>query len=394
MITVSQALDELMGLVAPVGTKTVGLADAGGRVMRADATARRDQPPFASSAMDGYAIHAAEAQTAAILQVIGEAAAGRGFDGVVKPGQAVRIFTGAPVPDGADKILIQEDCTRQGDLITVGPNVDTASYIRAAGSDFITGTPMSGPVLLGSSEISLLAAMNIPRVEVSEKPVIALVATGDELVMPGEIPSEDQIVSSNNLGLKAMVEAAGAQARILPLARDNHASLRTVLSLCEGADLIVTLGGASVGDHDLLGQMVQSGEIDSRFYQVAMRPGKPLLAGRYNETPLIGLPGNPVSSLVCGHVFLHPVINKMLGLDGAALPRLRCAVAEDLPQNGPREHYMRATIGQTNGTVQITPFARQDSSLLSVIAQANALLVRPPHDPAKQAGDSVEYLRL
>ncbi len=394
MITVEEALAKVLDLFTPLDVEIVPISEAGGRILAKDVAATHNQPPFASSAMDGYAVMSDDIKTGATLTVIGESAAGSRFDGDIKSGEAVRIFTGAPVPPSADKILIQEDCTRDGGTITVSDNIDTATYIRPAGGDFAIGDILAAPLHLGPNEISLLAAMNIHDIPVRRKPIIALVATGDELVYPGQELGPDNIVSSNNFGLKAMVEAAGAEARLLPIARDNEPALRTVLDLCEGADVIVTLGGASVGDHDLIGQMAQGPDMETSFYKVAMRPGKPLMAGQYNGTPLIGLPGNPVSSIVCGHVFLRPAINTMLGLETKALPREIATLSQDIGANGPRAHYMRACLEVVNGVLTCRPFERQDSSLLSVLAKANCLMVRSPNEEPKKIGDSVEFIRL
>ncbi|MEH6359649.1 MAG: gephyrin-like molybdotransferase Glp [Amylibacter sp.] len=394
MISVEQALAHILDLFDPLEVEEVPIADAAGRVLANNITATHNQPPFAGSAMDGYAVRNADIATGANLTVIGESAAGTRFDGDVKAGQAVRIFTGAPVPDGADRILIQEDCTRDGDTITVSDNIDTQLYIRPAGGDFSIGDKVSAPLELGTNAISLLAAMNIGTVPVRRKPIIALVPTGDELVYPGAPLPADRICSSNNLGLKAMVEAAGGEARLLPIARDNEAALRTVLDLCEGVDAIVTMGGASVGDHDLIGHMAQSADMETSFYKVAMRPGKPLMAGRYNNIPLIGLPGNPVSSIVCGHIFLRPALNAMLGLGKKALTRETAILTQDIKPNGPRAHYMRAISGLVDGNPTCTLFDRQDSSLLSILAQANILMLRAPNDPARKAGDKVEIIRI
>jgi molybdopterin molybdotransferase len=394
MISVEEALSLVLDLFDPVNIEDVPISEAGGRVLARDIAANHSQPPFASSAMDGYAVHAAEAKSGASLTVIGESAAGSRFESSVEAGQAVRIFTGAPVPIGADKILIQEDCTRSGDIITVSNSIDQASYIRPAGGDFAKGDIVSAPKKLGANEVSLLASMNIGTVPVYRKPIIALVPTGDELVYPGENLGPDQIVSSNNFGLKALVEAAGAEARLLPIAHDNEPALRTILDLCEGADVIVTLGGASVGDHDLVGKLAQGTDMETSFYKVAMRPGKPLMAGKYGDTPLIGLPGNPVSSIVCGHVFIRPAIHAMLGLGKKALPRETATLSKNIKPNGPRAHYMRAQLELVDGTPTCTPYDRQDSSLLSVLARANVLMVRDPNDPAKTAGDTVEIIRI
>ena len=391
MISVEEALAGVLALVAPLGTEEVALRTAAGRVLAEPARAHRDQPPFASSAMDGYAVQDADIVSGARLSVIGESAAGQRFSGSIASGQAVRIFTGAPVPEGANRILIQEDCTRDGNVITVGENIDAAHYLRPAGGDFKAGETLGAPLRLGPSEIALLAAMNVPQVTVRRKPQIALIATGDELRMPGETPGPDQIISSNNFGLAAMVEANGGVARILPIAADTPDALRHTFSLAGGSDLIVTLGGASVGDRDLVRQVADEEGLDQSFYKVAMRPGKPLMAGRLGKTPMLGLPGNPVSSMVCGLIFLLPALRVMLGLPPQAGAFRTAPLGVDIGPNGMREHYLRATL-HPDGT--ITPFERQDSSLLSVLTQANCLMVRAPGEPAAQAGTPMRYLLI
>ncbi|GGA11260.1 molybdopterin molybdotransferase MoeA [Neptunicoccus cionae] len=394
MISVAQALEKVLNLFAPLECETVPLREAAGRVLARDAVAAFSQPPFASSAMDGYGVQNGDLATGAQLQVIGESAAGGGFDGSVQSGKAVRIFTGAPVPQGVDRILIQEDCTRDGDVITVGDTLDPSFFIRPAGGDFKAGDVMSAPRILSAGDIALLASMNCPFVVVRRKPVIALVATGDELVMPGETPGPSQIISSNNFGLKALIEANGGIARILPIAADNPDALRAVLDLGSDADAIVTLGGASVGDHDLVRQVATEAGLEQAFYKVAMRPGKPLMAGQLGHTAMIGLPGNPVSSMVCGTVFLIPALRAMLGLGKQAMPRKVARLGRDMGQNGPRSHYMRAQLSIEDGVLTCTPEARQDSSLLSVLSRADALLVRDPDDPPRKAGEMVPFIRL
>ncbi|MDW3119349.1 MAG: molybdopterin molybdotransferase MoeA [Roseovarius pacificus] len=390
MITVNEALDHLFSLVTPLDTEEVPLIRAAGRVLAADAVARRDQPPFAASAMDGYAVDGSAVHPGAQFTVIGEAAAGHGFEGRVGTGQAVRIFTGAPVPDGADRIVIQEDVTREGERITLGDDLGDNTHLRPAGADFRTGDRITAPRVLGPADIALLASMNVAHVRVTRKPQVALISTGDELVMPGEEPGPDQIIASNTFGLKAMLDGMGAEARILPIARDTRASLEAAFDLARGADLVVTIGGASVGDHDLVGDVTESLGMQRAFYKVRMRPGKPLMAGRMGGAAMIGLPGNPVSAMVCGHVFLAPAIRAMLGLGAERAPRLRARLAHDLPRGGPREHYMRADV--RDGT--IAPAERQDSALLSVLAGANALMIRPADDAPRKAGDVIDYLPL
>ncbi len=395
MISVEEALAACLALTRPLPAETVHLTRAAGRVLSAPVFATRDQPPFAAAAMDGYAVRAADAAGPGVrLQVVGSAPAGHVWAGTLGAGQAVRIFTGAPVPTGADCVVIQEDTIRDGDTVILGDMPVSGLHIRPAGADFRQGERIEAPRLLSPADVALAAAMNAPTMQVTRKPIIALIATGDELVSPGGTPAPDQIIASNAYGLKAMVEAEGGIARLLPIARDTAQSLGQVLELAKGADIIVTIGGASVGDHDIVGQVAADMGLDRAFYKVAMRPGKPLMAGRLGNAILLGLPGNPVSSLVCGHVFLVPMLRALLGLPAGERRRLRARLGADMPANGPREHYLRAEVAPGNDLPELTPFSAQDSALLTVLSRSNALLVRPPHDPELRAGAIVEFLPL
>ena len=390
MISVEDALSHLFDLVSPIGSEQVPLRRAAGRVLAQDVTATRTQPPFAASSMDGYALRRAEVEPDAMFKVIGEAAAGHRFEGTVKPGQAVRIFTGAPIPDGADFVVIQEDTTRRGDLLMLGHDIDGKDNIRPAGGDFKAGDVITAPRILRPADIALLAAMNVADVSVHIMPQVAIIATGDELVQPGEDPGPDQIIASNSFGLAALLEQIGARCRMIPIARDTAGSLTQAFKIARTADLIITIGGASVGDHDLVAPVAAELGMEQSFYKVAMRPGKPLMAGRLRDVPMIGLPGNPVSAMVCGVIFVAPVIRKMLGLPAQAAPRTSMPLACDLPQGGPRAHYMRATLRDG----RVLPEGNQDSSLLSVLAQADVLMVRPPHDAPRESGDMVDCILL
>ena len=389
LLPVAEALERLFALAPLLGTETVPLTRAAGRVLRADAVAGRDQPPFAAAAMDGYAVTAGDHRPGAVLKVVGEAAAGRRWDGRLAPGQAVRILTGAPVPDGAAAVVIQENAARDGDLVTLA-DMDGSANIRPAGADFRAGDRLAAPRPLTPADVALMAAMNCAEVTVAVRPEVAILATGDELVSPGEDPGPDQILASNSYGLYAMLRAAGARPRLLPIAGDTTAALAQAFDLARGADLIVTIGGASVGDHDLVARAVidQGGSLD--FHRVAIRPGKPLMAGRLGAAMLLGLPGNPVSAMVCGEVFLRPLIDAMQGLPRTPRATRRVPLAAALPPNGPRDHYLRARL--TPGGA--LPFDRQDSSLLSVLSQADCLIVQPAGDPGRAAGDSVDILRI
>lgn len=398
LLPVAEALARVLALMAPMGVETVPLLSAAGRVLAETPRARRTQPPFDASAMDGYALRAEDLIPDRPLRLIGEAHAGRGFPGWVGPGEAVRIFTGAPVPEGADRILIQEDALRDGTALRVGPSPDEGRHIRPAGGDFAEGdAPLTAPRRLSPADLALLAAMNHAQVAVRRRPVVALIPTGDELVEPGETPGPDAIVSSNAYGLHALLAAQGADPRLLPIARDTPASLRAALDAAQGlpADLIVTIGGASVGERDLVAAVGAGAGLALDFHRIAMRPGKPLLAGRLGATPMVGLPGNPVSALVCGHLFLRPAVDALLGLPAGPLPRRRLALAAAIGANGPREHYARARLHRApDGTETVEIAARQDSSLLGVLALADALAVLPPGAAALPAGACVEVIDL
>lgn len=390
MISVDEALEALFALTRTLEIEEVPLRSAVGRTLATPVAARRAQPPFAASSMDGYALRRAEVEPDAMFKVIGEAAAGHRFDGTLKAGQAVRIFTGAPLPEGADFVVIQEDTTRRGDLITLGHKIADKDNIRAAGSDFREGDILDAPRVLKPADIAMLAAMNVAAIPVSRRPRVSIMATGDELVEPGEAPGPDQIIASNSYGLAALLEQAGAQVRLLPIARDTPASLHRGFDLAQPADLIVTIGGASVGDHDLVGPVAAELGMEQAFYKVAMRPGKPLMAGRLGDTVMVGLPGNPVSAMVCGTIFVVPMVRAMLGLGHSAAPRVQMPLAEAMPAGGPREHYMRATVFEGH----VKPDTRQDSALLSVLSKSDALLVRAPNAPPAKVGDPVEVVPL
>lgn len=385
---VSDALTRVLALCPKLDSETVPLAEAAGRVLAEPVSATRDQPPFRASAMDGYAIRAEDLKPHAQLVLIGESPAGGQFEGAVSPSQAVRIFTGGAVPEGANRVVIQENVSREGNTVILNDAPGDALNLRPVGADFKVGDTLSAPRRLSAADIALLAAMNIPQVPVTRKPIIAVIPTGDELVMPGENPGPTQIITSNNFAIKAQLEAQGADVRLLPIARDNRPSLRAAFKLAEGADMVITLGGASVGDYDLIAPMAEELGLSLDFYKIAMRPGKPLIAGHISGVPMFGLPGNPVSSMVCTHVFLRPAVDKMLGLDASALPTQEFELTAPLPANGPRAHYMR---GIVEGG-QCTPAYSQDSALISVMSQSNALIIREPFVEAAEIGDSVRCI--
>ena len=392
MLSAKETLEKTLALVGPLGIETAPLHEAAGRVLAAPISAQRNQPPFDASAMDGYAVRADEATLGATLTVVGEIPAGGAYEGEMPPASTVRIFTGAPMPAGADAVLIQEDATRDGDSLTVDEAPAKGAHIRPGGLDFLAGSRLTAPRRLTSAEIALAASMNAPFLEVYRRPVVSLIATGDELVSPGGAPGPTQIISSNNYGLAAMLAAAGATPVIQPIAADNRAALTEALEASLSADLIVTLGGASVGDYDLVRDVFGEGGLDLSFYKVAMRPGKPLMAGTVRGVPMVGLPGNPVSSMVLGHLLLRPAMDVMQGLPAAPLPRRKARLGDAIPKNGPREHYMRARLEETDEGLIAFPFPNQDSSLLSVLAAANGLVVHAAGAGAMAPGEAIDAI--
>ncbi len=396
MISVAEALSRILGPIRPLPTEVVPIARARGRALAEDVRARVTQPPKDVSAMDGYAVRAEDlCEVPARLRVIGEAPAGGAHDGALGPGEAVRIFTGGPVPAGADAIVIQEGTENAGEgEIEVRESVAVGTYIRPAGLDFVEGQVGVGAgTRLGARDIGLAAAMNVPWLTVRRRPRIALLATGDEIVRPGEPIAENQIVSSNTLALAALVEGAGGEAIDLGIARDDMASIDRLVDGARGADILVTLGGASVGDHDLVRDALAERGLELDFWRIAMRPGKPLMFGLLDRMVMLGLPGNPVSSLVCGTIFLRPAIRALLGLEPASEARARARLGRDLAENDRREDYLRAELRRDGEGAQIaTPFQKQDSSMLSLLARAHCLVVRPPHAPAIKAGEEVDIV--
>lgn len=399
LMPVAEALEKLLDGVAPLPGENVALAAANGRVLAADLAATRTQPPFAASAMDGYAIrHTDLDHLPATLTVIGEAPAGHGFSGKISTGEAVRIFTGAPVPSGADTILIQENTTRDGNQVTALERPLAGQFVRPAGLDFSTGdTLITTGKKLGFRDLALAAAMNHAVLPVRKKPVVAILATGDELVLPGETPGPDQIIASNHAGIAAMVEDCGGAPLDLGLCPDNEEKLAQKVreAIESGADVFVTLGGASVGDHDLVQDVLGGAGMDLSFWRIAMRPGKPLMAGHLGPMKVLGLPGNPVSSLVCGLLFLRPLIAALLGRKDEIEAQEPARLGSAVPENDRRQDYLRATLTRdADGALIATPFGKQDSSMLALLAGSGCLIIRPPHAPALGAGDKVQILRL
>jgi molybdopterin molybdotransferase len=395
VISVEEALTRLLQPLEPLGAEQVALTDGLGRVLAEDLAARRTQPPFPASAMDGYAARAADVATVpARLRVVGAVPAGQAYPGRVGPGEAVRIFTGAPVPEGADCIVIQEDTERDGEFVVVREGAPAGRYVRPAGLDFREGDVLlrAGRALT-ARDIGLAAAMNRPWLSVRRRPRVAILPTGDEVVMPGDPVGPNQIVSSNGIALAAFVRACGGEPMMLGIAPDDASSLQDLAAGAVGADFLVTTGGASVGEHDLVKDALGASGLELDFWKIAMRPGKPLMVGRLRGTPMMGLPGNPVSSLVCALLFLRPALERLLGVDAAARPPLTARLAAPLAANDRRQDYLRARLARgPGGELEATPFPRQDSSMMSLLAAADVLVVRRPHAPAASAGERVEIV--
>lgn len=397
MIPVAEARARILAQMPQMPAEWISIAEADGRVLAEPAIAQRTQPPADLSAMDGYAVLGTDVVSAgASLNCIGESAAGHAFDGEVKPGECVRIFTGAPLPPGTDTILIQEDTNVSGTTVVTTEALKTGTYVRRAGLDFRAGeTGLQPGRDIGPRDLGLLAAMNVPWVGVRRRPRIALLSTGDELVRPGEALGPNQIVSSNAISLAALVRRAGAEPVDIGIAEDRPDALAEAAARAAGCDMLVTLGGASVGDHDLVQDVLGDKGLALDFWRIAMRPGKPLMFGQFGDVRLLGLPGNPVSAVVCGLLFLRPAIRRMLGAEDVE-PEVRTAtLGRDLAENDRREDYLRSELHlDADGHATVTPFARQDSSMLHVLSRAGALAIRAPHAESLKAGSPISYIPL
>jgi molybdopterin molybdotransferase len=387
----------LLALIDTLPREQISLADGLGRVLAEEVAARRTQPPFAVSAMDGYAVRADDlAEIPVELRIVAEVPAGAGFGGRVGPGEAARIFTGAPMPAGTDTIVIQEDTERSGDSVRVREGAPRGRYVRREGLDFAEGDVLLHPGRrLDARDIGLLAAMNRPWLFVHRRPRIGILSTGDEIVMPGEPIGPHQIVSSNGLALAAVAAACGAIAVSVGNAPDDPEALRRIAAATSGVDLLVTTGGVSVGEHDLVRDALAVDGFDLDFWQIAMRPGKPLMVGRYRGTPMLGLPGNPVSTVVCALLFLKPAIERLSGLSPAAEPVATARLGAALPANDRRQDYLRARLARAaDGSEEVLAFEVQDSSMMRLLSAADCLILRPPYAPAAATGSIVPIIRF
>ncbi len=398
LLPVAQALARVLDGVAPLPAEQVAVAEAHGRVLAADLAALRTQPPDALSAMDGYAVRGDDVTTAPVtLRVIGEVAAGRPFEGTVGAGDAVRIFTGGVLPAGADTIVIQENTNRDGGSLTVHAVSAAGRHVRARGLDF-----KQGDVLLPAGrrlrdrDVALAAAMNHARVPVRRVPRVALLATGDELVAPGTSPGPGQIVYSNGFALAALARSEGAEVIELGIVPDRvDATVAAIDSATrQHADILVTTGGASVGEYDLVQQSLATRGMALSFWKFAMRPGRPMMHGVLGGMRVLGLPGNPVSAYVCGFLFLAPLIRRLLGRRAVEVPTDTAVLGSDLPANDERADYLRSSLAQTDRGLVATPFEIQDSSMLALLAKADCLVIREPFAPPARAGSVCRIVKL
>jgi len=397
VISVEEALSRLLAPLETLPPEQVSIADGLGRVLAEDVAARRTQPPFAVSAMDGYAVRAEDVATVPVeLRIVAEVPAGAGFGGHVGPRETARIFTGAPLPAGTDTIVIQEDTRRDGDRVRVLEGAPRGRYVRREGLDFAEGDVLlRAGRRLTARDIGLVAAMNRPWLFVHRRPRIGILSTGDEIVMPGDPIGPHQIVSSNSLALSAFVAACGGTPVSVGNAPDDPEALRQIAAATRGVDLLVTTGGASVGDHDLVRDALGADGLELDFWQIAMRPGKPLMVGSYRGTPMVGLPGNPVSTLVCALLFLRPALERMSGVANSeeAAPTARLGTA--LPKNDRRQDYLRSRLARAaDGVLEVFPFEVQDSSMMRLLSAADCLVVRPPNAPAIAAGTTVPIVEF
>jgi molybdopterin molybdotransferase len=398
LISVAEALDHVLAHAAPLAAEEVPLEAAAGRVLALDLKARRTQPPADVSAMDGYAVRAADVATSpARLKVIGEVPAGRPFSVAIGAGEAARIFTGGFVPAGADTVVVQELTKRDGDWVEVQKATSKGRNVRPQGLDFRLGDKLFAKGhRLTARDLALVAGMNHPLVPVHRKPKVALFATGDELVPPGTEPGPGQIVYSNGFALAALIRGEGADFVDLGVVPDNLdetiEAVRRARDL--DTDILVTTGGASVGDYDFVNRAFAAEGMALSFWKIAMRPGRPLMHGRLGDMAVLGVPGNPVSSYVCAFLFLVPLIRKLTGRDDLVIATETATLGSDLPENDERADYLRALLKDGPDGPVATPFPTQDSSMMAPLAQAGCLVIRAPHAPPAKAGSRCEMVRL
>jgi molybdopterin molybdotransferase len=399
LLSVADALARVLNGVEPLPSEHAPLVEADGRVLAADIAALRTQPPADLSAMDGYAVRAADVASAPVtLKIAGEVAAGRPFAGEVHRGEAARIFTGGVVPPGADTIVIQENTSRDGERVVVNKSERAGRHIRSAGLDFKEGEVLlPRGQRLTDRDVMLAAAMSHPALPVHRRPKVAVFATGDELKPPGSALGPGEIVYSNGFALMALARNEGAAVTDLGIVPDKVEATADAIRRARdtGADVLVSTGGASVGDYDLVQRGLKAEGLKLSFWRVALRPGRPMMNGRLGAMHVLGLPGNPVSAYVCAFLFLVPLLRRLAGRTDLEAPRESAMLGSDLPENDERADYLRATLApRPDGTFVATPIKIQDSSMMAALAKAHCLVVREAFAPAAKAGSRCVILRL
>ena len=398
LLAVGDALAQILADASPLPAEDVSLDDSLGRVLTEDLKALRTQPPADVSAMDGYAVRGADVATAPVtLKLVGEVAAGHPFAGRVGAGQAARIFTGGVMPDGTDTVVIQELTKREGDMVAINKPTAKGRNVRNEGIDFTAGQVLlTKGHRLSDRDLMLAAAMNYPRLRVHRRPKVAVLGTGDELVPPGSAPKPGEIVYSNGYALRALAQSEGAVPIDLGVVGDRIEAITAAVrrARAEKADVLLTTGGASVGEHDLVQKALAAEGLALSFWRLALRPGRPMMYGRLGALQVLGVPGNPVSSYVCTFLFLVPLLRALAGRSDAVLARAQARLGRELPENDEREDYLRATLADGPEGMVATPLANQDSSLMAPLSAAQCLVIRPPHAPKAAAGSPCVILKL
>lgn len=394
MLKTFEAIKELLSIANEMSHEKVDLINSKGRVLSHNLKSKSTNPPHNLSAMDGYAIRKEDKIEFNRLKIIGESSAGKKFTGKLKKGEAVQIFTGAVIPENSECIIIQEDINKEKNFISIKKNFDKSDYIRFKGTDFDKNFRIDSPIVINPFTQSLLASMNYRSIPVIKKPKIALISTGNELVMPGEKKRDDQIYSSVSFGLSGLLEEFGANVRALPILIDDKKEIKKLFSNLENFNLIITIGGASEGKYDLIKETLNELNFKLNFFKVSMRPGKPVFAGKLNSIPLVGLPGNPVSALICSQILLKPMIEKMLKLPFKRQQAYDAILTENLSQNGNRTHYMRANKKVISNQVFVTPRKKQDSYLINELNNSDCLIINKRNNQKKLKGEKIKIIEL
>tara|TARA_B100001057_G_C22790740_1_gene927509 strand:+ start:403 stop:1599 length:1197 start_codon:yes stop_codon:yes gene_type:complete len=394
MLKTLEAINELLSLIKIMKSEKVNLTVSKGRVVSKLLKSKSTHPSKNISAMDGYAINKNDKIPRKKLKIIGESSAGKKFSGKIKNGECVQIFTGAVVPKGSNCIIIQEDVIKNNNNIIIRNEFDNQDYIRYEGSDFDKSFTIKPPKIITPFTQSLLASMNYTKIPVFIKPSVAIISTGNELVMPGNKKRDDQVFSSVSFGLKGLIEDFGGKAFILPILKDNKNDIQNVFLNLKKYDLVITVGGASEGKYDLIRECLNNLKFKLKFFKISMRPGKPVFAGKLDNMPLIGLPGNPVSALICSQILIKPVIEKMLGLPFKRQIKIDATLTRDLDHNGNRTHYIRANFKKINNNVFVKPRKNQDSFLINELNKANCLIIKKRNEGKNLKGEQVEIIKI